>query len=218
MIVKLVSQILTLPGLNKDMPIGIEIQSEDVARKSLVEYCHRIHQRGLVSACGGNASLRLDNGKILVTPSGFALDEVREADLALIDIEGALCSACENRPTSEWQLHLGVYAARPDIGAVVHTHSPAATSFAYCGHLIEPVNPESMACLHDLPIIPYYQYGSVELAEAVAVGIVDVDALLLAKHGVVAVGKKMRDALHLAELVEETALMNIYIKMIKGRN
>ena len=200
------------------MEMDNQICSVTGARKLLVEYCQRIHQRRLVSACGGNASLRLAEGEFLMTPSGFALDEVAPEDLALIDESGALRCPCAHRPTSEWQLHLGVYAARPDVGAIVHTHSPAATSFAYLGLPIEPVNPESMACLHTLPLVPYYQYGSTELAQAASAEITKADALLLEKHGVVAAGKSLREALHLAELVEETALMNIYIKMIKGRD
>ncbi len=180
----------------------------------LSEYCQAIHKRGLVSACGGNVSLRLPEGKFLLTPSGYALNEVTPDDLVLLDSDGVVLNDTNNRPTSELHLHLKTYNLREDINAVVHTHSPAATSFAFCGKEIKPVNPESMICLKVLPLVPYFQYGSLELAAAASAALTDANAVLLEKHGVVTAGRSLREAVHLAELVEETALMNIYIKMI----
>lgn len=188
------------------------------AKKTLARYCQLVHQRGLVSACGGNMSLRIQQDLYLLTPSGFALDEVSAQDCVLVDDQGVSTEMGGLKPTSETQLHIGIYQRRPEVNAVLHTHSPAATSYAYCGKTIQPVNPESMMCLPQLPIVPYYQYGSQELADAVAETIGHNSALLLAKHGVVTVGKTIREALHIAELVEETALMNIYVKMIGGND
>jgi len=101
------------------------------------------------------------------------------------------------------------------VKAILHTHSPAATSFAYLNREINPVNPEGMLFIPELPIAPYRPYGSNELAVVAAQTIGAANAVLLEKHGVLAVGRDLREAYNIADLVEETARMNIYIMQIE---
>lgn len=184
-----------------------------VEKESLAACCHKLYLRGLVSGCGGNVSLRVED-RVLMTPSGYALDEVRATDIVEVGLDGGVLKG-DKKPTSEIMLHLNLYNMRADIKAIVHTHSPAATSFAYLGRPVVPVNPESSMCLSKLPLVPYYPYGTLELADATASCMGTASACLLEKHGVVACGMTLREAFHVAEIVEETAMMNIYVMQIK---
>lgn len=182
-------------------------------RQVLTEVCHYLYQRELVSAYGGNASMRVGE-RILITPSGFPLGFLHPEDLMLIDLKGEVVEG-KYKPSSEVHLHLYIYQTRPEIYGVAHTHSPAATAFAYLEQPILPVNPESTIYLSELPIVPYHPYGTPELAEAVKDKMQGVNAVLLAKHGVVAAGKDIWAAFHLADLVEETAKINIHIQQLQ---
>lgn len=181
-------------------------------KELLVSYCKKAYARGLVSASGGNASMRI--GDIyLMTPSGYSLGELTIADVCVLDC--GLAAVCEcAKPTSEKNMHKAIYDMRSDVMAILHTHSPAATSFAYLNRGIHPVNPEGMVFIPELPIAPYKPYGSDELAIAASQAIGSANAVLLEKHGVLAVGKDLREAYNIADLVEETARMNIYVMQI----
>lgn len=149
----------------------------------------------------GNVSARLD-GRVLVTPTGVSLGEVTGDSLVPVDLDGG---TAEGRPSSELELHLAVYRADEGVGAVVHTHSPAATALALAGEDLLPLTTEAEMLLGRVPLVPYAPPGSPELAEAVAPHVRGNAAVLLERHGVVAWGSSLREAFHRAELVEETA-------------
>lgn len=183
-------------------------------REILTDICHKLHSQGLVSASGGNASLRVGN-EVLITPSGFALGELKPKEIVVMNLEEEVVEG-DYKPSSEKHLHLYLYKSRPEIGAVVHTHSPAATSFAYLGKPLFPVNPESMIFLSEIPLIPYFPYGTIELARAAQEKMLTANAGLLCRHGVITVGKDIKEAYRLAELVEETAKMDIYVLQLQS--
>lgn len=158
--------------------------------------------------------MRIGN-KVIITPTKFALAELGEDDLVVIDLDGNVLFGV-HKPSSETHLHLEIYKAREDINGIVHTHPAATTAFAYTGEPIIPINPESMQYLSNMVTVPYYPFGSVELADAAGQAAVNANALILARHGIVALGQDLYAAYNLTELVEQTALMNLYLKILKG--
>lgn len=179
---------------------------------TLIHICQKLHEKKLVSAYGGNVSIKIGT-KVIITPKGSSLAEITEDDLVVIDMSGNVLFGTNN-PSSETALHLKIYNKRQDVSAVVHTHPPAATAFAYANQTIKPINPESQHFLKEIPVVPYEVFGTKELADAVATQILTYDAVLLEKHGLVTVGEDLNKAYNLSELAEETALMNLYVKII----
>jgi len=180
---------------------------------TIIHICQKLHQKGFISAYGGNVSFRIGN-KVIITPTQFSLAELTEDDLVVVDLQGNVLFGI-NKPSSETALHLKVYQKRPEINGVIHTHPPASTAFAYVNREIIPINPESMVYIKKIPIVPYYPVGSQELAEAVGHYIQDSNVVLLEKHGLVTIGVDLYQAYNLAELAEETAIMNMYVKLIQ---
>src|SRR5581483_4573849 len=103
-----------------------------VAEQAIVRVCQRLYERGLVAGPDGNVSVRLADGSILVTPSGFSKVDVTPNDLVRVDLDGQVLDGA-HRPSSELRMHLRLYARRTDINAVVHAHPPTATGFAVAG-------------------------------------------------------------------------------------
>lgn len=184
------------------------------ANSTIIYVCQKLHQRNLITAYGGNVSMRMGN-KVIITPTKFALAELGEDDLVVIDMEGNVLFGV-HEPSSETYLHLEIYKAREDIKGIVHTHPPATTAFAYTGEPIIPINPESMKYLANMVTVPYYPFGTMELAKAVGEKAAHADALILEKHGIVTLGKDLYAAYNLTELVEQTALTNLYVRMINA--
>lgn len=159
---------------------------------------------GLSPGRSGNVSCRWRDG-MLITPTGMPYDKLRPADIVFVDADGA--SPVKGRkPSSEWRFHLSAYKARPDRGAVVHTHSLHATVLA-CAHKPIPAFHYMIAVAGgvDIPLIPYAPFGTSDLAELVAQGLAERDALLMANHGQIAIGKDLTSALELAQEVEVLA-------------
>lgn len=132
-------------------------------------------------------------------------------------MDGNLVYSCNQKPTSELLMHLNIYKEREDAGSVVHTHSPVATGFAFAGEKIERI--EGFGPIEDyfVPSIDYYPPGSVELAEAVSVGLKNQDIIILKGHGVVALGENLDEACLLAEFIEESAKIQ-FVKRILVAN
>ena len=179
---------------------------------NLANICNKIHERKLANGLSGNVSVRVSD-KILITPSGFSLADIQPKDLVVLDIEGDFISG-NNKPSSEKLMHLEIYKARPHINCIIHTHSPAATTFAYLNKQIAPVSPESAIFIPKLPIVRFEPYGTKKLAESVSYSLKDCNAVLIEKHGVVTVGSGITQAYNLLVVVEETAIMNIYMSAI----
>jgi L-fuculose-phosphate aldolase len=174
-------------------------------RSAVVRACHELLATGLVRGTSGNVSVRDPaSGTIAITASGLAYPGMRDSDVAVLGPDGAkLDGALE--PSSELALHLGVYRARPDVGAVVHTHSMFATTFAVLGEPIPPVHYLIVRAGEAVPVAPYARYGTAELAESCVRTLGAGFAVLLANHGVVAVGADLGAAMAVAEAVEYTA-------------
>ena len=191
--------------------------SPERLRDLIVAAGRRLGARGLISAGEGNVSARLADGRILITPSGRRKDELEAADLLEVPIEadpaaaatdGSTSGGAGPRPSSDLAIHRAVYAARPDVAAVIHAHLPAAMALTLAGEIPDPdALPETALLLPRLPFVPFGTPGSIELADriagALAAGPAPLPgAVLLERHGAVAVGASIDQALDRLELVE----------------
>ena len=184
------------------------------ATDRLIRAGRRLGARGLISAGEGNLSIRLDADRLLVTPAGMRKDELAPDDLVVVwvnDTERDVVSRSGRRPTSDLAIHLAVHAARPDIGAMAHAHLPAAMGLTLAGEVPEPSGlPETASLLPRLPYLSLGIPGSAELAGRIAAALSEplepseplASAVLLERHGAVAVGADPDHAVNRLELVE----------------
>jgi L-fuculose-phosphate aldolase len=178
---------------------------EPALRRAMVDVCHRLHRQGLLVALDGNVSARLADGSILATRAGCHKGFVTEDDLVITDADGALRRG-SGRPTSEMPLHLAIYQARPDLGAVVHAHPPAAIACTLAGLSLDtPLLPEVVLTLGTVPTVPYATTGSPSLARSTANAFLTRDAVVLDRHGAVAAGADLMQAFARLESVEHLA-------------
>lgn len=174
-------------------------------RQAVVAACRALLSTGLVRGTSGNVSVREPlSGLLAVSPSGTDYLTMDPRDVAVMNDDG---DALEGRlsPTTEAGLHLGIYRARPDVGAVVHTHSPFATTFAALRQPVPAVHYILAKAATSVRVAPYERYGTPELAEACVRTLGADYGVLLANHGVVAVGSDVAAAMAVAEAIEYTA-------------
>jgi L-ribulose-5-phosphate 4-epimerase len=166
-----------------------------------------MHREGLVRLSEGNVSARCPDGRVAVTPSGLPYADMAAADVVVVDAAGDVVAG-RRRPTSELPMHLGILAAMPEVGALVHTHSPFAVAFAACGRPIPPVLTEALAVGGEVPVARLARPGTAEMAVAALEalrGAPGVRAALLHSHGVLALGRDPAEALRVALYVERMA-------------
>lgn len=138
---------------------------------------------GLVVGTGGNISARLDtHDEILITPSGHSLAELDPADLVRLDLEGKVLGG-RARPSSEWQMHVETYKARPDVRAVLHLHPPISTMLHAIGRPIRLMTTDHSYYVREIRSVPYIYPGTQELAEAIAGQLDGADVVLVQFHG-----------------------------------
>jgi L-fuculose-phosphate aldolase len=179
----------------------------NVAKSYLVQISHQLYHNGLVPGKSGNVSLKAcEKGicKVIITPSGFSLKDVTPETLVVVDMQGNRVE-CENKPSSELEMHLKIYRKRKDVGAVVHIHSPYAVGFSHSDQLIPRL--EGFGKIKDpyIKMVEYAPPGSGALAEIASNGLKEEDGLILKNHGVLAVGVDLDEAVLLAEFIESSA-------------
>lgn len=178
--------------------------SYEEERLHLTRICRLLFERRLVSGADGNISLRLDENTMLITPSGICKGFLEPEQLLVQKFDGTVTEG-NLRSTKEAFLHIACYRARPQIGAVVHTHPPYATAFAAVGEEIpSDAIIELPVLVGNTPIVPYARPGSAELAEAVRENAVS-DALLLQNHGVITMGATLTEAFIRMDALENAA-------------
>ena len=178
----------------------------DDERRTVSELGRRMLQQGLTKGTGGNISVR-HGDRIAISPSGIPYDEIDPGDVPVIGLDGEQVGG-ETDPSSESRMHAGIIRERDDVGAVVHTHSPYASTFA---SLDQPVLPSHYLIAFagdEIPVAPYETYGTAELADAALDTLGEAyNACLLKNHGVIATGAD-------AEAAYEVALMVEYVSRI----
>ena len=183
-------------------------------RQQIVEYGRKMVQSGLTTGSGGNLSiLSAPDNLIAISPSGIDYNDVTVADVVVVDRSGKVVDG-ERKPSSELGFHLALYAARPEVEAVVHTHSVYATTLA-CLHWELPAVHYLVAFSGDkVPLAPYATFGSPELADNIIASIGSYNAVLLANHGLVAVGTDMKSCFNVAEEIELVARIYYQTKTV----
>lgn len=174
-------------------------------RQAVVTACRELLSTGLVRGTSGNVSVREPaSGLLAVSPSGTAYSTMALEDVAVMTAEGDVLEG-RLKPTTEAALHLLIYRARPDVGSVVHTHSTFATTLAALRQPIPAVHYILAKAATRVRVAPYERYGSAALAEACVHTLGRDQGVLLANHGVIAVGKNVAAAMAVAEAIEYTA-------------
>ncbi|CAN5393240.1 class II aldolase/adducin family protein [soil metagenome] len=170
-------------------------QRDDVAVAA-----RRLAGEGLLIGTSGNVSLRVGD-LVAVTGSGVVLGETGPSEVVVVRLDG---SSVEGSlpPTSELDLHLGVYADRPDVGAVVHTHAPYSTAVSCVLAELPVLHYQHLLLGGATRVAPYATFGSPELAAHVRVALEGRQAALMANHGSVAIGATLGQALEHAVLLE----------------
>jgi len=173
----------------------------------------RLYEKGFVVATDGNLSVRLGNGRFLVSRSGVCKGDMVDQDLVICDQNGNTIRG--KRVSSEVLLHLAAYRIRPDVMAVIHAHPPVAVSFTLAGvSLEEALLPEVVMSLGKIPTSLFAAPASPEGAEVIRAEILHHDAIILDRHGSVTVGKTLWEAYHKLERLEFAAKVTHFAKSL----
>jgi L-fuculose-phosphate aldolase len=173
-------------------------------RAAVAGTARRLAASGLNVGTAGNVSARFGRGLVAITPSAMPYDVMTGDDVVVVGADGEVAEG-RRAPSSELRMHLAIYEARPDVGAVVHTHSVFATAFAAAGRPIPAVHYAIAPLGDEIRVAPYATFGTAELARSVALTLADDNAVLIASHGAVAVGPDLDVALERARTIEYLA-------------
>lgn len=182
-------------------------------KADLLKYGKKIAAKGLVVGPGGNISARC--GELMyISASGSSFDEATADDYIGVDIVSGKVVDGNKKPSSEILMHLACYRKRADINAVTHTHPTLAIAMASSGIKLEPMFPDFVAFLDEVPTLDYITPGTEELAEAVGAAIGQYNGILLCNHGSLTVGVNLKEAYLRTELIEESARIFVAAKTI----
>ena len=185
--------------------VEIECRTEVELRRDLVRFSRMLYRLGFMPGTSGNLSVRLNDQRLLVTPTGVSKFLLRSADMVIVDLQGRQLDGYR-KVTSEVSMHLAVYRHRDDVTAVIHSHPPVATAFACVGRgLDEMLCQEAVMTLGVVPLATYATTGTEEVAASLAPFIPDHDAILMANHGAVSYGGTLLQAFQKMEIVEHLA-------------
>lgn len=188
---------------------------EQTARHDLIKICHLMYERSYVVSSDGNVSVRLDDGRVLATPTMTCKGRMTDDLIAVTDLEGR--SLNDRRASSELAMHLLIYRERPDVRAVCHAHPPHGTAFAVAGLAIDqPILSEVILTLGCVPLAEYGTPSTDELTNAMRPLVKHHNALLMANHGAVAYGADLWQAFDRLETLEHTAKIAILSRMLGG--
>ncbi len=193
-------------------------KTEREHRQDIVEVGRLVHQKGWIASNDGNITIRLDQERILATPTGMCKGMMQCEDLIVLDYEGNKLEG-RRQGTSEILMHLTIYKMRPDVRSVLHAHPPVATGFATCGRsLNQALLPEVIIGLGCVPLAAYGLPGTPALTEPMLPLIPKYDALLMANHGAVCYGEDVWKAFFKMETVEHFARINLVAELLGGPN
>src|SRR5881275_1234814 len=183
-------------------------------RQDIVEVGRRMYARGYTASNDGNISVRLDGGRLLMTPKSVCKGFMTAEMMVVTDLDGRKIAG-DRDPSSEMQMHLEVYRQRPEAQAVVHAHPPIATGFAVAGiPLDRAVLAEVLTTLGSIPIAEYATPSTTELPAAVRKYIKAHDGMLLANHGALTVGPVVYSAYYKMETIEHFAKISLVARLL----
>ncbi len=174
-------------------------------RETIVRFGRTLYERGYIAATDGNISVRLDERRLMITPTCMCKGMMTEDDLVIVDMSGRKLEG-ERNVSSEVAMHLLIYGMRPDVRGIVHAHPPTATGFAAAGvGLDQPLISEVVLTLGLVPLAPYGCPGTPELSNSLRPLVPEHDAILMANHGVVTYADDLERAFMHMETVEHFA-------------
>ena len=190
----------------------IESTEIKTLKKEIAYFMRRLYKRGLTTTFGGNISVRIKNF-VLITASQTDKGRMKAADICVLNTDGQQIDK-KRKVSMETSMHLAIYAARPDISAIVHAHPPVASSFAVNHQNINTrLTAEAWAVLGEVELADYALMGTTELAQTVAKASVDAAVVLMKNHGVLAVGQSLTEAFDRVEVLENAAKIHILSKL-----
>lgn len=186
-----------------------EIDESDVYAKklALIQTARRCFEQRLQTNAGGNLSVKLaGEAAIVIKPSGVGFNECTTDNLLVYDLERNRLAG-HGRPSKDLDFHCALYCERPDIGAIIHVHSPWATGFASSGQEIPCLTVQSIEKIGRIPLIPLSANGGPQGPADIVPAMADrvINAAALANHGTIGLGRTLMQAQYIAELIEETA-------------
>ena len=189
------------------------MQNINEIKDQICDVCHKMWQLGWVAANDGNVSVRLEDGRILATPTGMSKSFITPEKLVLLDPEGNVLEAAEGlRPSSEIKMHLRCYDKRDDVMSVIHAHPPGATGFAVAHKAMDMYNMiEDVAVIGAVPLTPYGTPSTVEVPNAIEPYLEEHDVMLLE-----AVGSDVITAFYRMESLELWAKITINAVILGG--
>jgi L-fuculose-phosphate aldolase len=191
--------------------------NEGESRKLIIEIGKLLYERSYVVSSDGNISCRLDENRILATPTQVSKGRMTEDGLAITDLDGKALN--DKKASSELAMHLLIYKMRPDINAVCHAHPAHGTAFSVAGLAIEaPILSEVILTLGCVPLTAYGTPSTNELTESMKPFVAHHNALLMANHGAVAYGEDLWQAFDRLETLEHTAKIAILSRALGGAN
>ncbi len=184
-------------------------------REQVKKIGRKLISSGLTTGTGGNISIyNRDENLIAITPSGMDYYEIKAKNIVVMDMEGNIVEG-ENKPSSEYEMHKICYEKRKDVFSVVHSHSVFATTIASLNWEIPPFHYLVPLIGDKIPIAKYATFGTLELANETSAGLGEkYKAVLLANHGLLAVGSNIEKAFMIAEITELMAELYYKIKVV----
>jgi L-fuculose-phosphate aldolase len=189
----------------------LDIKSDtNEVKREIVSYVAELNRLGLNRGSSGNISVRMPNG-FYITPSGATSSNLTEDLLVQMDFDGNVIDG-EN-PSSEWRFHRDILIKKPDINAIVHTHSTYATAFS-CLRTSLPAFHYMIAIAggDDVICAEYALFGSQKLSDNVLKALKDRNACFLANHGTIAIGSNLKKALNIAIELESLSQQFMILK------
>ena len=184
---------------------------KDELKLDIVKYGKKLGEKNMTPGTSGNISVRFDDN-ILITASGSCLADLNNDEIVEID-KNCIVIDSEKKASSEKNLHNAIYQLRPDINAIIHCHSPYASSFAVCHiPLSKPMISENVFYFGEIPVAEYALPGSQQLVENTAKFFTKHNAVLLANHGIIIGAKDLKNTYYLMETAETYA--QIYLNSI----
>jgi L-fuculose-phosphate aldolase len=194
------------------------VKTERELRGDIVHIGRLVFEKGWVAANDGNISIRLDQDRLLCTPTGVSKGMMQPDDLIICDMQGNKLEGRKER-TSEILMHLTIYNMRPDVRAVVHAHPPVSTGWATAGRALnQALLPEVIIGLGCVPLADYGLPGTPALTDPMLPYIPKYDAIMLANHGSVCYSDEVFKAYFKMETVEHYARIALVAELLGGAN
>jgi ribulose-5-phosphate 4-epimerase/fuculose-1-phosphate aldolase len=185
-------------------------------RRQIIGVVDELYDAGLITPQGGNVSVRVPGSEeVWITPTQLYKGALTEETLIRVDLRGRKLEGLD-RPSVELPMHLAIYRAREDVGAVIHTHAPMAIVVGLYDEPIPPITIEAIS-LGQAPVVPFLLSGTKEQSQAIVGALGEGSAVLLRNHGLLTVGRDVREAANRAHQAEFAARTVVLCRLLGGQ-